>query len=152
MPMNENLMDNNDDALIRDGADVAMLLYDNQLKTMTFVGAGISLFTADNGKVEEYKGHKNGIGYSFGKEIRFEEKKIPYKPGLKYYITTDGFLDQNKDPKKGGFGKEGLIKLIEKIFSMSMKDQKKVFENEIDLRLEKVSQRDDITIIGIEII
>ncbi len=149
--LKQNLMDNNDDSVIRDGADIAMLMFDSINKKMIFVGAGLSMFTENNGIVQEYKGGKYGIGHSSGKIINPVEIIIPYKNNTKYYFTTDGFLDQNNIPHKSGIGKQGFIKLLENISTMNMNDQKQFFEKEINTKLKFVPQRDDITIIGLEI-
>lgn len=149
--LKQNLMQNNDDTLILDGADIAMLMIDTDMKQLIFAGAGLSMFIAVNGKIEEYKGNKAGIGYSFGKESEYEDINIPYNKDSKYYFTTDGFTDQNKEPEKGGIGKKGFVAMLKKISSTGMNEQMLTFEREIESKLKNVPQRDDITIIGLEL-
>jgi serine phosphatase RsbU (regulator of sigma subunit) len=149
--LKQNLMQNNDDTLILDGADIAMLMIDTEMKQLVFAGAGLSMFTVIDGKVEECKGSKTGIGYTFGKESEYEDIKIQYTKDSKYYFTTDGFTDQNKEPGKGGIGKKGFIAILKKISSTGMKEQMLTLEREIESKLQNVPQRDDITIIGLEL-
>lgn len=149
--LKQNLMQNNDENLILDGADIALLLLDTAMKRIIFTGAGLTLFMCGDGKIGEFKDCKSGIGYSFGKNIALTDIEIPYTNGFRYYFTTDGFTDQNIEPGKGGMGKSGFVKFLEKISSMEMNKQREEFEREIDERLLKVPQRDDITIIGIQL-
>jgi len=146
--LKQNLMENNDDTQILDGADVAMLMIDTDERKLIFAGAGLSLFTVDGGKVTEHKGNKNGIGFSFGKTNGYADQEIPFVGGGGYYFTTDGFTDQNSEAHQVGIGKKGFIAILEKEAGRPMQEQKAAFEREIEARLAKVSQRDDITVIG----
>jgi len=145
------LTENNDDTLILDGADLAILLIDTDINRLVFTGAGLSLFAARDGKITEYKGNKNGIGYSFGKNAEYADIEIPHAHGSRYYFTTDGFIDQNLQAEKSGIGKKGFVAILEQNIDVTMDGLKTVFETEIDARLRFVPQRDDITIIGIEL-
>jgi len=60
-------------------------------------------------------------------------------------------MDQNAESEKVGIGRKGFIEMPAKLASLPMNGQKIAFEIEIDARLQKVAQRDDITIVGMEL-
>ncbi len=73
---------------------------------------------------------------------------------MKFYCTTDGYLDQNGGEKDFPFGKKRFKNIIKENSDKSMKIQKDIFINEIK-KYESVvvnsERNDDITVIGFEI-
>jgi serine phosphatase RsbU (regulator of sigma subunit) len=149
--LKEALGQESKDSLANDGADVALCLIDNINKKIMFSGAKLSLFVCNDGKITEYKGTKHSVGYSWKKEVSFEDNEIAWIPGSKIYITTDGLLDQNMVEGKGGMGRSGFVHFIESISEKTMSQQYSAVEDMIAQRLEKAEQRDDITVLAFEI-
>ena len=132
------------------GFDGGVLFFNKETKTIKFAGAETSLFYVENDEVKVIKGDRVSIGYKKSKEsLSFKEHTIQIKEGMKFYLTTDGFIDQNGGEKDFPFGRKRFIKLIEKYHHLPMKEQKEKFLEAIN-EWKKVEQNDDITLIGFE--
>jgi uncharacterized protein Veg len=70
---------------------------------------------------------------------------------MKFYITTDGYLDQNGGEKGFPFGKKRFKKLIKENYKKPMKIQKEIFIKALEEYKGDYEQNDDITLIGFEI-
>ena len=134
-----------------DGADIGMCLIDKLKRKILFSGAKLSLFVAYEGQITEYKGAKHSIGYFSENNALFEDRKIEWNDGSLLYFTTDGLLDQNLQEEKGGLGRTGFVNFLQSILDKPLGEQKESFEALIAERLSKVEQRDDITVLGLEI-
>lgn len=144
--LKEVLGQNETDSEIKDGADIGILYISKADKKILFCGAKLNLFVAYTNGIQMIKGCKNS-----GKEVTYENTEIPFEENMVCYLTSDGFLDQNKEKNTGGIGRRGFISLIDKIHGMSMEEQKGFFEANIEEKLNFVAQRDDITIIGLKV-
>lgn len=149
--LKEALEQESKDSLANDGADAALCLIDRPNKKIVFSGAKLSLFVSNDGKITEYKGTKHSVGYSWKKDVSYEDQEIAWIPGSKVYITTDGLLDQNMVEGKGGMGRSGFVQFLESISQKTMTEQYTAVEDMIAQRLEKAEQRDDITVLAFEI-
>jgi serine phosphatase RsbU (regulator of sigma subunit) len=137
---------------INDGADVAMVLIAHESREITYCGAHLSLFVRDNHGVREIRGDKQSIGYTRNQQdIAFTDIVIPWTPGLRLYLTTDGLLDQHHMPGTIGMGKRGFMALLESMADQTMSAQALVIEKEITTKLSSVPQRDDICVLGLEL-
>jgi len=134
-----------------DGLEAGICYYDNTDKLL-FAGAKISLYVSSAEQVTRYDGCRSGIGYiksTFPSEFRDVELRI--KQGDRFYLTTDGYIDQNGGLNDYSFGKRKFKEIIAQISSLPMQEQGAYYEKElVDYIGEKV-QRDDITVVGFEI-
>lgn len=149
--LKEVLSQDKDDCKTNDGADMALLYIDKENRKLIFSGAKLNMFVVSLGKAKMIKGTKSSIGYSFGKNLKYEDIEVPYIEDGVYYFTTDGFLDQNHELNAGGMGKKRFMRLIESIYDLSMEEQRKVINDDIKQKLVRVPQRDDITVIGLKL-
>lgn len=149
--LKETLGQGEKDSLANDGADIALCLMDKKNKRILFSGAKLSLFLEKDGQITEYKGVRHSVGYSRRKEVVFEDCDIEWVAGSVIYITTDGLLDQNGEEGKGGMGRAGFITFLQSIAGKPFAQQEQALEQLINQKLEKVEQRDDITVVGFEI-
>ena len=132
------------------GFDGGVLYYNKKENIIKYAGAETSLFYVKNNEVKIIKGDRVSIGYKKSKEsLSFKEHTIQIKEGMKFYLTTDGFIDQNGGEKDFPFGKKRFIKLIEKYHHLPMKKQKEKFLAAIS-EWKKDEQNDDITVIAFE--
>lgn len=144
--LKEVLGQNETDSEIKDGADIGILYISKADKKILFCGAKLNLFVAYTNGIQMIKGSGNSR-----KEVAYENTEIPFEENMVCYLTSYGFLDQNKEKNTGGIGRRGFISLIDKIHSLSMEEQKEFFEANIEEKLNFVAQRDDITIIGLKV-
>ncbi|ACV64933.1 protein serine/threonine phosphatase [Desulfofarcimen acetoxidans DSM 771] len=134
-----------------DGADIG-ICHIKDGKLLTFAGARIALYIMRAGGLEIVQGDKQSIGYQKSKDdFNFKKVCVAVEKGDKFYMTTDGYIDQNGGPKDYPFGKKRFAALINEYAHLSLTGQKQIFIQALaDYRQEEL-QRDDITVIGFQI-
>ena len=142
-----------------DGMDVCLCAIeetsDNERKII-FSGAKrpIIIFDNDSCQVESHRGTAQSIGGIRRNRVKsdkeFEELEFNLKKGDKIYLSSDGFADQANE-KRQKFGQSTLYKLITKIGSKNLKEQQQILEEQLSKHQGNTDQRDDITLMGIEL-
>lgn len=132
-----------------DGLDIG-LCYIKKGKELIFSGAKCSLYVATYGKdVAIYNGDKRSIGYRrTAKEFVYTNQVVPISKEQRFYMSTDGFFDQNGGPKDYSFGKKRFLSLINMYYEFPLSEQKKLFEQQLEMFMGGETQRDDITVIA----
>ncbi|MEG6522333.1 SpoIIE family protein phosphatase [Desulfotomaculum sp. 1211_IL3151] len=144
----ETLNQETKEALTDDGLDIG-LCYFNGEDTMVFAGAKSSLYIKANENIQIIKGDKKSIGYvRTEKDYYYTNHTLEIKPGTLFYLTTDGFLDQNGGSNANSFGKKRFIEIINGSYQKDLSEQGKVFLNELLNYMGDESQRDDITVMA----
>ena len=117
-----------------------------------FGASGQSLFYTDDDNLEVVKGCRRKIGGFMSSKSRhqFSEEELIFKKGAKLYVSSDGFIDQN-NLKREKFGSTRFTKTLAKVQKYSMKHQLETLENELHLHQQDELQRDDITVIGVQL-
>jgi len=137
------------------GFDGGIIYYNRNKQIIKFAGANIPLFYMDDGEFKILKGDKYSVGYKqCDIDYKYSDYTIKVKEGMKFYITTDGYIDQIGGEKGFPFGKKRFQKLIEKNYHLPMQKQKEIFMKEIEdykNMIENNEQNDDITVVGFEI-
>ena len=128
----EVLGQNEADSEINDGADIGILYLDKINKKLVFSGAKMNLFIALPEKIQLIKGSRDSVGYNRNKEVNYHNIELPYNDGIICYLSTDGFLDQNKKMNTGGIGWRGFLSFISEIHQLPMQKQKDIFEADIE--------------------
>ena len=133
------------------GMDLGLLLIDKQSRTIEFSSANTTLFISENQTVSMYKGQKKGIGDS--KVLEFTKQQIALPDSAKLYISTDGLFDMaiEESERKVRFKTSGLTNQIEAMKGIPMEKQAETLKNIIADATAKHPQRDDITVIGVEL-
>ncbi|MCX6146506.1 MAG: SpoIIE family protein phosphatase [Candidatus Kapabacteria bacterium] len=131
----------------RDGMELAILKISKDTNTLNYCGVGINLYLTSNNKFVEYKAQKSSIGEDI--EL-FKTHEISLNKSDRIYLFSDGFGDQNNSEGKK-FGKSKLKNLIENTSTFNINEQKIQIENEFNLFKQREPQRDDVTLIGIQI-
>ena len=135
-----------------DGVDIG-ICHLKEGKFLTFAGARIALYVQRaGGGLEVIQGDKQSIGYRKS-EANFDFKKVclDVNEGDKFYMTTDGFIDQNGGPKDYPFGKKRFAALINDYGHLPLAEQRQVFEQAFAGYKQEELQRDDITLIGFQL-
>lgn len=70
---------------------------------------------------------------------------------MQFYISTDGYLDQNGGEKGFPFGKKRFGNILKEYGEESFADQQEVLLEELYLYQGEEERNDDITVIGIKI-
>ncbi len=138
------------------GWDGGIIYYNKKTQILKFAGAETPLFYIDeNQELQTIKGNRYSVGYKkCDMDYKYKETVIKVKEGMKFYCTTDGYLDQNGGEKDFPFGKKRFSKIIKENHSLSMQEQKDIFlkvMNEYELMIEDNDRNDDMTLIAFEI-
>ena len=84
-------------------------------------------------------------------DYKYQEHTIKVKEGMQFYLTTDGYLDQNGGEKNFPFGKKKFQNIIKEYHQEVMADQQEVFLNTLDIYQGDEDINDDITLVGFTI-
>ena len=134
-----------------DGLEAGICYY-NKTGKLFFAGAKISLYVRSSGQIATYEGCRSGIGYiksTFSSE--FVDLELMVKQGDRFYLTTDGYLDQNGGLNDYSFGKNRFKEVIVDSLALSMTEQGAYCDKKLADYMGQAPQRDDITVVGFEI-
>ncbi|CAK0750525.1 hypothetical protein CCP2SC5_160041 [Azospirillaceae bacterium] len=122
-------------------------------KRLSFVGARFSLFAHAPGEAPiEIKGDKRGIGYRkvpFTQE--YKEIAVNAKPGMRFYMTSDGLIDQIGSEVRRGFGKVRFMEIIADLGARPMAEVKEVIRLALLAHQSAESRRDDVSVVGFQL-
>lgn len=137
---------------IDDGLDIALCKINRDQKHCIYAGARISLFYTEDSEVKRIKGDFQSIGYRrSSNSFAYTNHIIKIKQGMGFYITTDGYLDQNGVDNKR-FGLKRFIQLIQNNRGLSLSEQGDVFKDRLAEYMKNQEQRDDITVLGFRVV
>jgi len=132
-----------------DGFECGLCLIDNVTGEITYAGARFELWCVKGKELAVVKGDKVGIGYrrtapaySFNKHI------VPMEKGVRYYMTSDGLIDQVGGAKRRAFGKRRLKGIILDHSRMKMATQAAHILRAFEEYQHDEERRDDISLIG----
>jgi len=144
------------DSLSNAGFDGGIVYYNRREQIVKFAGAETSLFYMDeNNEFITLKGNRYSVGYKkCDADYKYKETIINVKEGMKFYCTTDGYLDQNGGEKGFPFGKKRFLNIIKNNYNEPMEKLQSVLMMEM-MKYENMipdnDRNDDITLIGFEI-
>ena len=135
-----------------DGMELGVCYLEEARREMIYVGTRFPLFVLENGELNIIKGDKKAIGYrSVPHDQQYTEIRINLRPGQRFYMASDGLLDQIGGPKRRSYGKKRFMKLIQSFNDIPMCDQGDlIYEALVDYQ-GKESRRDDVSVLGFEI-
>ena len=134
----------------RDGMDAAVCTVDLKTKTMQYAGANRPLWIVHENELTEIKATKVAVAGFTSDDQVYEEHIIELQPGMKFFMSTDGYADQfgGKNDKK--FKVKTLKDLLVEISNNTFIEQKKALESALINWMGETEQVDDICIIGFE--
>jgi PAS domain S-box-containing protein len=132
-----------------DGLEAGICFVDETRQQFVFAGARFSLFHARDGQVEEIKGDRAGIGYRrYATDTAFTDLPHQYSSESRFYLTTDGLIDQIGGPRSVSFGKQRFKNFIAANQRLPMSEQaQRLAEIWSDYQGQQAS-RDDVTVMG----
>ncbi|WP_164985120.1 SpoIIE family protein phosphatase [Ammoniphilus sp. CFH 90114] len=132
-----------------DGLDIGICFVKPNENLLYYSGAKCNLYTINGGNLSMIKGNRKSIGYRrTSADYSFDNITIPIKANQSYYLTTDGYIDQNGGPKDLSFGRHKFEALIQKVYALPLSSQQDAFLSELHAYMGKERQRDDITVLG----
>ncbi len=119
---------------------------------LSFSGAKRSLFLKRRGgkEVEVIKGDRRSIGGRYFNPNPFSKSELALNKGDRIYLTSDGLMDQHS-PEREKFGTRRFIDCLNEIASLNMNEQQVKLEEKLLGFMKNENQRDDITIMGINL-
>ncbi|HAS39341.1 MAG TPA: hypothetical protein DCS93_02635 [Microscillaceae bacterium] len=140
------------ETLNRDGMDVALVVIDQEAKTLEFAGAKNPLIYIQDGEMIEIKGDKFPVGgYAHEEEQSFRKHVIDISKPTTFYIYSDGFQDQFGGKKFRKFMSRKFKNLLHEIHAKPMQEQSKVLEGRLLDWMQDHKQVDDILVLGVHL-
>ena len=154
--MKDLLKQNNENSKSNAGWDGSIIYYNKKLKKLKYAGAESFLFYIDKSNtLVTLKGNRYSVGYKkCDYDYEYSETEIDVYRGMKFYCTTDGYIDQNGGEFDFPFGKRKFENLIKENYDKPMSMQKDIFVNAITKyqnQIENCERNDDIALIGFEL-
>ncbi|MEN6568003.1 MAG: SpoIIE family protein phosphatase [Veillonellales bacterium] len=146
--MKETLHRNDHGQITDDGLDIGICRIERN-KRVLFAGAKMSLYIHRKNNVEMIQGDKWSIGYrSSRNDLTFTNYEWEIQAGDCFYLTTDGYIDQNGGDKDYPFGRKRLLQVILAQKTKDMGQQAAAFGDILHQYMGNEPQRDDITLLG----
>ncbi len=150
--MKHLLKQENADSISNAGFDGAILYYNKKEHIIRFAGAETPLYYIENNRVKTIKGDRYSVGYKkCNINYKYKEHTIETKDGMEFYISTDGYFDQNGGNKGFPFGKKRFKGIIKEYHKESMADQQEMFLGMMMEYQGEEDTNDDKTVIGLKI-
>ncbi|MDP3301229.1 MAG: SpoIIE family protein phosphatase [Sulfuricurvum sp.] len=135
-----------------DGMDGAFCYIDLKNKRLTFAGANTPLLFVEDGHLHHIKPDKHSIGYVHSDiDLTFTNQTLELKEGMRFYLTTDGIIDQIGGSKRIAYGKKRLMEVIHDNHMKPMEEQQAIILEQYNNYKGDESQRDDNTMIAFQI-
>ena len=137
-----------------DGLELGVCYLPNEGEQVTFSGARFSLFYQDhhNSDVVEIKGDRKGVGYrNTPTNIAFTNQFIKMVPYRRFFMTTDGLVDQVGGEKGRGFGKKRFVNILKELQGVPMQDLGCQLYTALNNYQGDQIRRDDVSMIGFQL-
>ena len=131
------------------GFDAGIVYINRKEKRALYAGANIPLFYIQEGNLTTIKGNRHSIGYKTSNvDYIFTNHEITLDKTVHFYITTDGYIDQNGGEKEFPMGKSKFKKAIEQNYLEPMQQQKVKLLDQLYRYQGSLSRNDDVTVVG----
>ena len=135
-----------------DGMEIALCLVDKSTNSMQLSIAGSNVYHIRKGVLTELKGDHMPIGVTeFIKDKGYTLHELNYEEGDHFYFFTDGYADQKGEQNKKKFYYKPFRDLLLKNSEQAMPVQKEELLQAHLTWKGKLSQNDDISVIGFRI-
>lgn len=135
-----------------DGMDIGICIYRKSKNILEFSGGKHPLVYVQNDEIHMIKGDPFAMGGSTSEpEIEFTKHEILIDQPTMIYMFSDGYCDQFGGPGDKKFLSANLRKLLHKIHTEPLEQQKEILDKTIEEWRGKHEQTDDILVMGIRI-
>ena len=147
--MKHLLKQENEDSISNAGFDGAIIYINKNEKQLKYAGSNTPLFCIENNQLKTIKGDKHSIGYKKSdRDFVYKDEIVSIEPDTCFYLTTDGYVDQNGGEKGFPFGKRRFSKLLEENYRLPFEEQKIILLSELLAYQKNEDRNDDVTVIG----
>jgi serine phosphatase RsbU (regulator of sigma subunit) len=135
----------------KDGMDMALCIFDLKNMILDFAGAYNPLYLIRDGNLKVYKADRMPIGVHPHDKKLFTSKKILIEKGDRFYMFSDGYIDQFGWRNGKKFKTKQFKELIVTNSNLPMKAQRIIIENTLENWKGDFEQVDDILIMGLKV-
>lgn len=146
--LRKTLRQNTTDAHSSDGMDVALVALDYETQTLKFAGAHRPLVFVRDGNLIELKGDKASIGGHNDQGKVFELHKLKFQTGDRFYLYTDGFVDQFGGEQHRKYHIDAFNQLVLNTSHLTIREQHTAIAAEFQRWKGNHRQQDDVTVLG----
>jgi serine phosphatase RsbU (regulator of sigma subunit) len=134
------------------GFDAGILYINKRENIARYAGAEIDLYYTKEGNVQRLKGDRQSIGYRTSKiDYVFQDTEIPLEKKMQFYITTDGYLDQNGGNKGFPLGKRRFKNILDENIEVNMPTMETILMQSLQDYQAEYEANDDVTIVGVQL-
>jgi serine phosphatase RsbU (regulator of sigma subunit) len=147
-------MKNNDGEAVTDGMDISLGVFDINNKSFCYAGASHDIYHYSDNKLSVIQGSPysvGGISFRRAKSVEktFDEKKISYNEGDRFYFYSDGIVDQFGGKNNTKINNPMFKKILLNSAQLDMSEQTIYINERILEWMGDVEQTDDMLILGI---
>ncbi|ABZ84156.1 conserved domain protein [Heliomicrobium modesticaldum Ice1] len=132
-----------------DGLDIGLCSVTG--RRVIFAGAGMDLYVTGGeaaSNVTVLKGARKSVGHPRFGAGDVENQVVEVGEGQVFYLTTDGYLDQNGGTSDYPFGKRRFKNLLASLSDVALPAQQEIIAQSLADYMGGEAQRDDITVLG----
>ncbi|QQS51669.1 MAG: SpoIIE family protein phosphatase [Bacteroidota bacterium] len=146
----QSLHQYDEDALQKEGMDMALCIINTQNNTLEFSGAYSPLYLIRNDEILIHKGDRQPVAV-YLREREFTNNTIEILPNDRFYMFSDGYADQTHGVTKQKLMVKNFRDLLLKIHKLPMQEQKILLEKHLEEWKAGGPQIDDILVIGFQL-
>ena len=134
---------------INDGLELAICTFSRRDNILKYAGAGRPLIKSSVDSIERVQPNAFGINGNMHEDTEFTLHQFNIKSGDRFYMYTDGVVDQFGGPNGKKFMSKRFMQLITECSEMSLKDQQVFIEKAVNDWKGNEEQIDDILIMSV---
>ncbi|MEL6558569.1 MAG: SpoIIE family protein phosphatase [Bacteroidota bacterium] len=137
----------------KEGMDIALCMIDHDAQKIQYAGAYNGLYIMKGDELITAKADRMPIGsYHDRDEVPFTNHEFEIEDGDRFYIFSDGFIDQFGGADEKKFSAKKFKALVSKMSAYPMEKQNAILEKTMEQWKKETDQLDDMLIIGFEVI
>jgi len=136
-----------------DGMELGVCYIPEDKSCLRFCGARFSLFLLAGGELAEHKGDRRGIGYrGIPLDFPFSTQDFAVVPGQRFFLTSDGLLDQIGGEKRRSFGKKRFMELLLELQAEPLGAHPERIMQSLSAFQGQEKRRDDVSVAGFSVL
>jgi len=140
------------DSISNAGFDGGIFYYNKKENYIKYAGAETPLFYVQDNKLNIIKGNRHSVGYKkCDPNYAYDEHRIDIDKETTFYISTDGYFDQNGGEKGFPYSKKRFKNFLENNMKTSLADQEELLLYNMQQYMGDEEKNDDITVIGLKL-
>ncbi len=133
-----------------DGLDAAICCL--KPDTLSFAGAKLPLYYIHNDQLNVIAGDRQSLGYKRSNlDFEFTTHTLSIEPGMSFYMSSDGFLDQLGGPKRFPFGNKRFRQLLMENRHHAFDEQSAQMLRAFNEYKGEQNRQDDVTVVGFKL-